>query len=597
MKGLNCNMRHFRHGSLRVLGQCMLCCIIIASRLSVCEVSAQAVSAQSVTDRNVSAQAVSALDVPVQVSSWQNVSSENVPVQQDGRSGVSAKLEEYLKAIEILPIEEKISETDTLISACRDSSIRQVVAEIVFEHYRWSKLMGDEAVAVHVADKWGLGGEAASFADINRLSLIGMKAPSLAPVVPDFGGGIKTVLYFYDTDCSTCRKMTSELVSFIGSIAVDFVAFYVGSDKEAWSRYITENFPQDFPVRHYMDAERKSDFAVKYGVDGTPRLFLIDGNGVVQGRRLDVGALKILLQTLGGVEPVMHQDDIQSSAVSSSGVVSSGAVSSSGAVPSGAVSSSGAVPDGMQPTGRYGSEESVEFFDRLFSSFGNDIAASDINFVSDYIVENYSAASSVAERNESKQLLADMLYYLSSRHEEVYRESCHYLITKYILPDTANADCGLDIWTTEEDSLYVLSYASLLNDLLSRAQVGTTVPKIKLKGTLYRLDRSMEAKWSQGRNVNVRLDRMGGERNILVFYSPGCGDCSEQIAKINAIVSAAGLEKVDEDIRFFLVNVGEMEKNSPRTFRKAADSFDFSELPYLVETDSKGIVVRRYFKF
>lgn len=548
-------MRHFRHGSFRVLGQCMLCCIIIASRLSVCEVSAQAVSV---------------LDVPV---------------QQDGRRGVSAKLEEYLNAIEILPIEEKITETDTLISVCRDSSIRQVVAEIVFEHYRWSKLMGDEAVAVHVADKWGLGGEAASFAAINRLSLIGMKAPSLAPVVPDFGGGIKTVLYFYDTDCSTCRKMTSELVSFMGSIAVDFVAFYVGNDKESWSRYIAENFPQDFPVRHYMDAERKSDFAVKYGVDGTPRLFLIDENGVVQGRRLDVGALKILLQTLDGVESVMHQADIHSSAVSSD------------AVSSDAVSSSGAVSGGMQSSARYGSEESVEFFDRLFSSFGNDIAASDINFVSDYIVENYSAASSVAERNECKQLLADMLYYLSSRQEEVYRESSHYLITKYILPDTVNADGDLDIWTTEEDSLYVLSYASLLNDLLSRVQVGTSVPKIRLKGTLYRLDRSMEARWRKGRNASVRLDRMGGERNILVFYSPGCGDCSDQIAKINAIVSAAGHEKVDENIRFFLVNVGEMEKNSPRTFRKAADSFDFSALPYLVETDSKGIVVRRYFRF
>lgn len=574
-------MRRSSPGLFRVLGLCLLCCTIIFSHLSVCEVTAQNVSAHNVSAHNVSAQSVTDRNVSAQNVTVQSVTDRNVPEQQDGRRGVSAKLEEYLNAIEILPIEEKIAETDTLISACRDSSIRQTVAEIVFNHYRWSKLMGDEAVAVHVADKWNLGGEAAYFAEINRQSLIGIKAPSLAPVVPDFGGGIRTVLYFYDTDCGTCQKMTSELVSFIGSIAVDFVSFYVGNDKEAWSRYIAENFPQDFPARHYMDGERKSEFAMKYGVDGTPRLFLIDENGVVQGRRLDVGALKILLQVEDG-ESAMHKGDKHSSVVSQSSSDAASSESASG---------------GMLPPSRYGGEESVEFFDMLFSSFGNDIAASDINFVSDYIAENYAAASSDAERNESKQLLADMLYYLSSRQDEVYRESCHYLITKYILPETVNADSGFDIWTTEEDSLYVLPYASLLNDLLSRAQVGTSVPKIRLKGTLYRLDRSMEAKWSQGKNANVRLDRIGGERNILVFYSPGCGDCSDQIVKINAIVSAAGHEKVDEDIRFFLVNVGEMEKNSPRTFRKAADSFDLSALPYLVETDSKGVVVRRYFKF
>lgn len=591
-------MKSFERGLSNALWLLPLCFVIFASLLSVWDVSAQNVPEQVSSTRNVSAQSVpeqtsstrnvSAQSVPVQVSSTRNVSAQNVmnqdvSAQKDGRKGVSAKLEEYLTAIEVLPIEEKISETDTLISACSDSSIRMLVAELVFEHYRRSKLMGDEAVAVHIADKWGLSCEAASFADINRQSLIGMKAPSLAPVVSDFGCGRKTVLYFYDTDCSTCRKMTSELVSFIGSIdgemykdsnieepgegssgTVDFVAFYVGSDREAWSSYIAENFPQDFPVRHYMDAERKSDFVTKYGVDGTPRLFLIDGDGIVQGRRIDVGALKILLP---------GADDRGEAAASV----------------------------------RYGSPESVEFFDRLFFTGTEDIAAADINFVSDYIALNYAAASSAAEKAECKQLLADLLYYLSSRQDEVYRESCYYLISKYILPDVTadghdsagKASTGKDaqgIWTTEEDSLYVVSYASLLNDLLSRAQVGTSVPKIRLKGTIYRLDSCGNARWQRGRNANVRLDRIGGNRNILVFYSPGCGDCSEQLEKINAVVSAAGQEKVDEDIRFFLVNVGDMEINSPRLFRKTADLLDFSTLPYLVETDSRGIVARRYFK-
>ena len=66
--------------------------------------------------------------------------------------------------------EAKNAEFDALIASCRDSLTRQHVALAVFDHYRYSRVMGEEAVAVHIFDEWiapgkvsALCGEAAVF--------------------------------------------------------------------------------------------------------------------------------------------------------------------------------------------------------------------------------------------------------------------------------------------------------------------------------------------------------------------------------------------------------------------------------------------------
>ena len=103
---------------------------------------------------------------------------------------LSAKLETYVKAIEGLPADEQAAECDFLISSCNEQETRQFVATWLYRHYYASKIMGVEAVAVHIVDKWFTSGNARPesdielmnariFADFNRASLVGMPAPGL----------------------------------------------------------------------------------------------------------------------------------------------------------------------------------------------------------------------------------------------------------------------------------------------------------------------------------------------------------------------------------------------------------------------------------
>ena len=82
-------------------------------------------------------------------------------------------------------------ESDFLIESASDSLVRQFIALKIYDHYLNSPVMGSEAVAIHVLDRWFIPGtvkmksdidfiNAQVYADFNRQSLVGMKAPQLS---------------------------------------------------------------------------------------------------------------------------------------------------------------------------------------------------------------------------------------------------------------------------------------------------------------------------------------------------------------------------------------------------------------------------------
>ena len=137
------------------------------------------------------------------------------------KAGLSGKLDEYFDAIKALDVDAQKEEVDFLIGTATDSLVRQFVAVKVYDHYLGSPVMGAEAVAIHVLDKWFFDGSvkmyndvdllhARIFADFNRRSLIGEKAPELSLLTYD-GEQVSlysapsekySVLYFYDTGCA-----------------------------------------------------------------------------------------------------------------------------------------------------------------------------------------------------------------------------------------------------------------------------------------------------------------------------------------------------------------------------------------------------------
>jgi hypothetical protein len=225
----------------------------------------------------------------------------------------------YLEGMQLESVETKQGECDFLIRSLRDSLMAEHIAVKLFNYYKEAPVMGDEAVAIYLYDKWFAGGrfsfpgefgglEAELFCNMNRNTLLGMDAPVLEARKPCGGcvsvpeKGVTTLLWFYDTACSKCRAEAKVLPSVLKS-SVDFpvtlVAFYSGQDRRAWRKFRRE-FRVDSPfvkVVHCWDPEVGSDFLRLYGVVSTPKMYMVAPEGSIIGRRLEVESLQQLLPT------------------------------------------------------------------------------------------------------------------------------------------------------------------------------------------------------------------------------------------------------------------------------------------------------------
>jgi alkyl hydroperoxide reductase subunit AhpC len=86
----------------------------------------------------------------------------------------------------------------------------------------------------------------------------------------------------------------------------------------------------------------------------------------------------------------------------------------------------------------------------------------------------------------------------------------------------------------------------------------------------------------------VKLNRIGGRNNIILFYTVGCEVCAaEKEAALNLL-------KEDRKTRVLMVNVDTIMENDSALSSRLMDSFDLSSLPFIMITDSKGVVQRRY---
>ena len=455
---------------------------------------------------------------------------------------LSGRLDEYLAAIETSGVDVQKEEADFLIGSASDPFVRQFVAVKVYNHYFTSKVMGAEAVAIHVLDKWFLDGDvkmyddidllnARVFADFNRQSLIGQKAPSLELTTLQ-GERVNlfsvspeklSVLYFYDTDCATCKLETMFLNEALAkeSFPLTFYAVYAGDNKEHWEKYVSENFQfSEIPVVHLWDPYLDSDFQRKYGVLQTPRLFLIAPDGTILGRSLDTRSLMQMLDSMLQDKPL-----------------------------------------------EYNSPKSVELFDSIL---GDEPSVQDIEFTATLLESSTLAKGDV---RMYKQLIGDYLYYLSSKRGEAYKEALTPFIDMYILE-------RLDVWNTDDDKMRVVGFAEILKDLLSKSKPGSDISDVKVPGLLLKKGKAVV------KTMNLR--KLRGNVNFVIFHTEGCHICEAEIKAAHAL---SGSRK---DVQIFLVNVDEVISSSPALSSRLFDSFDLSSLPFIVQVDKKGKIIRRY---
>lgn len=389
---------------------------------------------------------------------------------------LDSRLEQYFSILEQEPFEVKNEECDALIGAAGDPALRQTVALKIYDHYRSSKLMGDEAVAIHLVDRWFAGGdipmrsdrelfEAKMFADFNRQSLLGHKAPQMELQTP-YGETFTvpepvevgySILYFFDTDCAKCKLETAMLRSLLDDkeYPVTVYAVYVGSDEAGWKRWRESTFTlstEETRVEYLWDPDGTADLQFKYGVVQTPRMFLTDPEWTIIGRGLDTGSLEQML-------------------------------------------------DGLLDDGEYsyGSEASKALFDKLFSTYGERVGAADVTDVARLLEERTLGQGDTLS---FKHLEGDLLYYLASRREEGFKEGSAAFMDGYILSRP-------DIWNTSDDSLMVVGMAGMMRDLLAKTPVGSRIPRMGIKG------------WN-------RFRRQGG---YMFFHSEGCPICEAEMAQ------------------------------------------------------------------
>lgn len=461
------------------------------------------------------------------------------------------KLAEYTAAIEREGVQVQKEECDFLIGSSTDSLVRQYVALRLYDHYMSSKVMGAEAVAIHIFDTWFLPGKvsmgddmdlmaARVYAEFNRQSQIGLPAPELTmeamngDIVTLFpsGDNVKdrhSVLFFYDTDCAKC-KMESILLSHLleeEDYPIDFYAIYTGDNRESWEAYVAERF--DFPtgrtkVTHLWDPTLDSDFQRKYGILQTPRMYLIRPDQVIKGRGLDTYALALMLNE------ILAHPDLD-----------------------------------------YGNPQMDPLFDNLLAHS----TETGVKAAADYLAQSQLHAG---DTTMCRQLLGDFLYYLAPKTGQAMKEGTKYLIDEYILGRN-------DIWNTADDSLKVVGFAEIMDDLLSKSMPGSRIADIKVPGEL------LTAAKSAKKTMNLR--KLKGESNIIIFHTNGCNICAAEIAAARNIISRLD-RKQKNKIKVFLVNVDDIMASDPALASKLFDSFDLSSLPFIISTDKKGVIDSRY---
>ena len=453
---------------------------------------------------------------------------------------LESKLQEYFTALAGEPLDVQNAECDFIIESCKASLVRQFVALKIYDHYLQSKIMGDDGVAVHLADTWFIPGKIAMhsdldllnakvFAEFNRQAQLGAEAPRLVMEAPDGDEvtvpvpGRYTVLYFYDTSCSTCRIETPRLCRFLRE--TDFpltaVAVYIGLEPEDWEEYRAESLQVPGMV-HAWDPEIASDYQRKYGVLQTPRMFLIDPDGTVVGRGLDTPALEMVLRRLDG----------------KGGFV-------------------------------YGSRESNALYGQMFAAYGDTLRPSHVMEVADLVAARTYGEGDV---DAFRQMEGDLLYYLSSQSGEAYKEGTLPFIDKYVT--------GLpEVWKTQEDTAKVVSMALMMKDLLERTPVGSRVPKMKVHGEMLRKP-CLFRKASREGVFSLR------KADYLVFYTQGCGRCAETLEAARTLA--------DGGRRVLLVDMDALFSDDPDAARVLLDTFDLSVLPYVMQLGRRGTVLHRY---
>lgn len=227
------------------------------------------------------------------------------------------KIHQYINNLTLQVPDSIIAACDTIIEKSRaNKEVFRYAVVTLTNNYETSKIMGFDAIFVHLAQKYYMSNDAywadstikAKIADrVYKITgnIIGKQAYNLA--MWDTSGHMHnlkdvkakyTVVYFWDPTCGHCKTETPKLVSLYDSVKVHQVEVYavgIESDPEIWKAYIREH---NLHWINVSDLYNVTGFRNHYDIYSTPVVYLLDEKKNIIAKRIGVETLREVLTDL-----------------------------------------------------------------------------------------------------------------------------------------------------------------------------------------------------------------------------------------------------------------------------------------------------------
>ncbi len=219
----------------------------------------------------------------------------------------TSKLTAFFNSVLIQDNDSIIKEADLLIERVRPCKemFKYIVSWITYQ-YETSKIMGQDAIFVHMAEKY-YGGNQCWWAGqttvdnmvkrANQLKLILIGAKSQELIMPDTSGQVFlssyapqtkfTILWFWDSDCGHCKIETPKLRDFYNaqkdSMSLEVFAICSDPDLARWKKYIVEN---KLTWVNVGGNTANIDYKKVYDIYSTPVMYILDERKNIIAKRL-----------------------------------------------------------------------------------------------------------------------------------------------------------------------------------------------------------------------------------------------------------------------------------------------------------------------
>lgn len=184
----------------------------------------------------------------------------------------------------------------------------------LFNRFATSKLMGQDVIFVHLAEKYYFTGQAywADSIEIAQIykrvsnikpNIIGKKSKNIVMKSIDSGfialhelRSQYTVIVFWDQECSHCVSVMPKLRDLYKNYSkneLEVYSVYIGLEVEAWKEYVKENNMTDWV--NVSDPNNYSNFRLFYDINNTPIIYLLNNEKIIVAKRIQVDHLKEML--------------------------------------------------------------------------------------------------------------------------------------------------------------------------------------------------------------------------------------------------------------------------------------------------------------